>query len=134
MSLLAQFGLILAQRFAMPKIFIVDDDKDILAMVKAWSNGKDYDIITFSNADNLLADVLELQPDIIVLDIKLKGKDGRVVCQHLKKNVPFPIKIILFSGDPIALLTYHENYADGILNKPFEFEDLENKFKQHLRL
>jgi DNA-binding response OmpR family regulator len=118
----------------MPKIFIVDDDKDILVMVNSWSRNKDYDIITFSNADNLLMDVLQFKPDIVVLDIKLKGQDGRLICRALKASVPFPLKIILFSGDPIALLTYHEHYADGILNKPFEFEDLENKFKQHLGL
>jgi CheY-like chemotaxis protein len=75
---------------------------------------------------------LEIQPDIVLIDINLKDDDGRFISQDLKNILPFPIQVILISADPLALLDYHNHYADGILNKPFTFSDLENKLRQHL--
>jgi len=67
------------------------------------------------------------------VDINLKDDDGRHISADLKNILPFPLKIILISADPAALLDYHAHYADGILNKPFSFPDLEKKLKQHLK-
>ena len=69
----------------------------------------------------------------MLVDINLKDDDGRHISEDLKNILPFPLKIILISADPAALLNYHTHYADGILNKPFSFSDLEKKLKQHLK-
>jgi DNA-binding response OmpR family regulator len=114
------------------KIFIVDDEADVLFTIKQWGKKKGYDVVTFENADKLVDNLLDQKPELIILDINLKDEDGRNICQDLKNVLPFPIKIILFSGDPAALLNYQHHYADGILNKPFEFSELENKLKKHL--
>ncbi len=117
----------------MCKFFIVDDEDDVLLMVKTWFTKKGYEVTTFNNANNLLEKAIALHPDLILIDINLKGKDGRIVCQRLKSSLPFSVKIILLSGDPMALLPYQDHYADGVLNKPFEYEDMEKKIQQHLR-
>ena len=116
----------------MPKIFVIDDEADVLVSIKAWSKNKDYEVTTFENSDGFLDSLLEVKPDIIFIDINLKGDDGRYISQDLKNILPFTVKIILISADPLALLDYHDHYADGILNKPFTFADLEKKIKQHL--
>ncbi len=117
----------------MQKIFVIDDEKDVLVSIKAWGEKKDYEITTFENSDGFLDALLDVKPDAILIDINLKDDDGRFISGDLKNILPFSVKIILISADPLALLDYHAHYADGILNKPFTFSDLEMKLKQHLK-
>ena len=117
----------------MKKIFIIDDEKDTLISVKDWGEKKGYEVMTFENSDGFLDSLLEVKPDIVLVDINLKDDDGRHISEDLKNILPFPIKIILISADAAALLDYHAHYADGILNKPFSFSELEKKLRQHLK-
>jgi DNA-binding response OmpR family regulator len=117
----------------MPKIFVIDDEKDFLITVTAWAEKKGYDITAFESADGCLENILAVRPEIILLDVNLKSNDGRMISEDLKKTLPFSVKIILISGDPRTLIEYQHHYADGILNKPFEFAELENKLKQQLK-
>ena len=117
----------------MPKIFIIDDEKDFLFTVTSWAEKKGYDITAFEDPDGFVESVLQSKPELILMDVKLKTGDGRLISENLKKTLPFPVKIILISGDPRTLIEYQEHYADGILNKPFAFAELENKLKRHLK-
>jgi len=114
------------------KIFVIDDEADVLLSIKAWGNEKDYEVTTFEDSENFLDRLLEVKPDVVLVDINLKDDDGRNICHDLKNILPFPVKIILVSADAAALLDYHSHYADGILNKPFTFTELEKKLKQQL--
>ncbi len=115
-----------------PKIFVIDDEEDVLTLIKDWCKKNGYEATTFSNEDGFLDSLLEMKPDIVLIDINLKFDDGRLISRDLKSLLPFPVKIILISADPATLLDYHSHYADGILNKPFTFSDFEKKLKQHL--
>ena len=64
------------------------------------------------------------------MDILLDGNDGRQICKELKtdnetKNIP----VILLSGSHELLRNFREFSADDIIEKPFEFEDVERKIK-----
>lgn len=117
----------------MPKIFVIDDETDVLVSIKAWGEKTGHEVTTFENSNGFLDGLLNIKPDIVLIDIKLKNDDGRLISDQLKKTLPFSVKIILISADPLALLDYQHHRADGILNKPFSFAELENKLKQHLR-
>ena len=115
------------------KIFVIDDEKDTLISIKAWCEKKGYQVTTFEDSDGMLDSLLEIKPDLVLVDINLKDDDGRHISHDLKHILPFPIKVILISADAAALLDYHSHYADGILNKPFAFTELSRKLKQHLK-
>ncbi|MEP6682368.1 MAG: response regulator [Parafilimonas sp.] len=117
----------------MKKIFVIDDETDFLISIKAWAEKSGHAIRTFENSDGFLDNLLEVEPDIVLVDINLKDDDGRHISEDLKNILPFRTIVILISGDPLALLDYHSHYADGILNKPFTFTELENKLRQHLK-
>ena len=114
----------------MEKIFVIDDETDFLTSMNAWGKRSDYAVTTFENSEGFLDKLIEVEPDVVLVDINLKDDDGRHISEDLKNILPFRIKIILISGDPLALLDYHSHFADGILNKPFSFEELESKLKQ----
>ncbi len=118
----------------MPAIFIVDDDHDILFSLNRWFSLKNYVVHTFSNGSGLVDHILNNRPDIVLLDVMLNGEDGRHLCRDIKERAHYPVKVILFSANPVALLTYQDSYADGIINKPFELDALEDKCRKLLQV
>ena len=117
----------------MANIFIIDDEEDLLISLKSWGDKNDHNVTTFQNSDGFQEAILEARPDVILVDVNLKTEDGRCITEDLKRTLPFPVKIILISANASALLDYHNHYADGILNKPFKFTDLQKKLWQHLK-
>lgn len=111
----------------MPAIFIVDDDTDILVSLESFFKKKNFGVKTFSNGHYLMDAIRQDKPELILLDINLHGEDGRSICYDIKMSISNAVKVLLISADPIALLGYEHSYADGIINKPFAFADLERK-------
>ena len=53
----------------MPKIFVIDDESDVLVSIKPWCEKNGYEATTFENSDGFLDSVLDVKPDIILIDI-----------------------------------------------------------------
>ena len=116
----------------MKKIFILDDEADFLISLKSWGVSKNYAIDTFENGDGFLESVLNIKPAVILIDINLRNEDGRLIAKKLKQTLPFAVQIVLISADPAALIAYQHFYADGMMNKPFSFAELDAKLQRHL--
>lgn len=116
----------------MPLVFVVDDDEETLDSLRIFFNRRNYEVSVFADTKTLLQEVTDRKPELIMLDINLQGEDGRNLCQLIKETVKYPVKILLASADPMALLSYQYSYADGIINKPFHLNDLEVKCKKLL--
>ncbi len=108
----------------MNKILVVDDDKEILNVVKVLLTGNQYVVKTVRKWQSILNTIKTFMPDLILLDIDLRGADGGDICRklkHSKKTQQVPV--ILFSG--IMPEEYLKaSYAQGFLLKPFEQSDL----------
>ncbi|GAC1363443.1 MAG: hypothetical protein NVSMB38_45640 [Ktedonobacteraceae bacterium] len=64
-------------------------------------------------------------PDLVLLDIRLSGTDGRRICRHLKRQEATQhIPIILLSAHKDMQQMAEDAGADGFLAKPFEMQDL----------
>lgn len=114
----------------MKKILVVDDDEDILEVVKWILTSHGFDVHTHPTGLNVPEVVMKYVPDIILLDIRLPGKSGTEVCKELKQTYPTPI--ILFSAhikEAQALAICH---ADAFIQKPFEMKQLVNTINLHL--
>ncbi len=72
------------------KILIIDDDTELLKMLRKYFEIKKYEIITAANGKEGL-NKINLQPDIIVLDINMPQMDGIEVCQRIRDKVACPI-------------------------------------------
>lgn len=116
--------------YLMYKILIVDDDVDLLDMLKLFFQRKSFIAEATTKWENIYSSVSVFKPDIILLDISLKGADGRIICKELKtaeqtKNIP----VLLFSADYGVKQTIPDFYADGFVEKPFEPSFLINKIE-----
>jgi CheY-like chemotaxis protein len=114
----------------MKKLFVVDDETDVLTSIKSWGEKKGLAVSTYENSEDFLNNLLEEEPEAILIDINLKGDDGRYVSEDLKNILPYPIKVVLISADEQALAGYKTHHADAILHKPFSFTALEKILHQ----
>jgi DNA-binding response OmpR family regulator len=118
----------------MKKILFVDDDKDILDVVDLFLKSHGYNVKTVLNGEEAIKQVAAFKPDVIFLDVKLGGVDGRDICQELKSDGKLNhIPIILFSAITGLKRTYKNCNADDLLPKPFDVFELIEKIKKHAK-
>lgn len=118
----------------MSRIYIIDDDKDLLDVVKSSLRKKGFNVSTFSKWEQANEVIKHTKPQVILLDVFLSGIDGLDVCQQLKSS-PYSkhIPILLFSAYPkIAESAIHDYGADDFIAKPFEVGDLVGKLHRML--
>lgn len=117
------------------KILVVDDDPDILDALKFALEDAGYAVTTTEKgeyAENL-RDTNGGLPDVIILDVLLSGKDGRLICQKLKsqddtKHIP----VIMISAHLNAKYSVQLVGADDFLAKPFDIDELLEKVARYM--
>lgn len=117
------------------KIFVADDDKDILHIIRLMLQTKGYTVITSINANELFEYNEADLPDLILLDIWMSGLDGRKICTALKENpLTKHIPVLFVSANSNIEEITEEYKADGFIAKPFEMSQLLNKIHDSLQL
>jgi two-component system alkaline phosphatase synthesis response regulator PhoP len=107
---------------AKEKILVVDDEEDILELLKYNLSREGYEVSCTTSGEKTLNLVRTETPDLIVLDLMLPGMDGLEVARRLKdnpntKNVP--IVMLTAKGEEADIVTGLELGADDYITKPF---------------
>jgi DNA-binding response OmpR family regulator len=111
------------------RILVVDDEPDILMSVTFLLKKSGYDIITAEDGDAAISEARKHLPDLILLDLRLPGKDGFEVCAELKsddKCGKIPI-ILLTASSGLNEEKLKTCEHDSFILKPYQFEDLLSK-------
>jgi len=95
-------------------ILIIDDNEDILSMLKSMLELKGFKISVKDNIGDIETRVKELSPDAILMDMLLSGADGREVCRQLKANS-------LLSKIPVIMISAHPNAKKECLEAGADF-------------
>ncbi|AMQ01118.1 Response regulator receiver protein [Pedobacter cryoconitis] len=115
------------------KVFIFDDNTDILELCTFILEDAGYEIKTSSTSNNIIEQVMAYIPDIIFMDNWLPDVGGIDATRALKsdeklKNIP----VIYFSANNDVMSLADQAGADGYLSKPFDIQELENIILKHL--
>ena len=115
------------------KVFIFDDNTDILELCTFILEDAGYEIKTSSTSNNIIDQVSAYTPDIIFMDNWLPDVGGIEATRELKahevlKNIP----VIYFSANNDVMSLADQAGADGYLSKPFDIQELENIILKHL--
>lgn len=113
----------------MPRILMIDDDKDLLTVTKSFLQRRGFDIVACSSWEDASAQLKKFNPQLIIIDVFLEELDGFQICNKLKGS-PFTrhIPILILSGYPrLAETAIYEFGADEFVSKPFEINDLISK-------
>jgi DNA-binding response OmpR family regulator len=107
------------------RILIVDDDIDLLMLLERQLKQKGYETetaVSLAEAEEL---VVYFDPHLVLLDINIRGEDGRQLCWKLKHQPLYRIaKVMLISGYDYSATRAALFGADDILPKPFNTEFL----------
>lgn len=128
----------LQQVKAQKRIMVVDDDPDIVMLIKYQLETEGYQVISAFDGLEALNRIAEQKPDLIVLDIMMPKVDGWVVC-HSIKSMPQTgdTKVIILSAKTQIRSKIKGLYimqADLYMTKPFDLEDLSANISKLLRL
>ncbi|HDU7306900.1 TPA: response regulator transcription factor [Listeria monocytogenes] len=115
------------------KILVVDDEKPIVDIVKFNLNKEGFDVYCAYDGDEALELVEEVQPDLILLDIMLPGRDGIEVCREVRKKYDMPIIMVTAKDSEIDKVIGLELGADDYVTKPFSNRELIARVKANLR-
>lgn len=116
------------------KILAVDDDHDIVDVIKIILEDEGYEVSTLTNGRNILDVISSVRPDLILLDVMLGGMDGREICKSIKSHAIFkyiPIVMISASHNLQSMLKMPGSPND-FLSKPFDIDHLVNKVRTQL--
>ncbi|MBU2578376.1 response regulator [Patescibacteria group bacterium] len=107
---------------AKENILIVDDEEDVLELVRYNLVKEGYGVKTATTGEEALTKARAQVPELIVLDLMLPGVDGLEVCKKLKsdsKTQNIPIIMLTAKGEESDIVTGLELGADDYVTKPF---------------
>ncbi len=118
------------------RILVVDDELDILELIRYNLTRNNYDMTGVASGEEAFASVRMSPPDLVVLDLMLPGVDGLEVCRRLKndtRTAAIPVIILSAKGEEADVVTGLELGADDYLTKPFSPRVLLARIKAVLR-
>ena len=115
------------------RILVVDDEEDIVKLVKMYLEYHHYEVITANDGQEGLEKVKTEKPDLIVLDLMLPKMNGYKVCGLLKKDTRYAkIPVVMFTAKAQEkdVKLAEEVGANAYITKPFKPEVLLSKIEE----
>ena len=109
------------------KIMLVDDNRDLVTVVKVTLENKGYSVQSAYNAKELFARLAEQKPDLIVLDVMMPQMDGLEVLKRLKsaqETSAIPVILLTAKFQYEDILNAYQLGADVYITKPFTSSQL----------
>jgi len=117
----------------MQKILIVEDDEKLRDELEIFLNNNGYKAQSIKTFDNTIQNILEINPDLILLDINLPGADGEFICKEIRKKSNMAIIMITSRDNELDELISLNYGADHFITKPFNIQILLAKISSLLR-
>ncbi|MDD4335279.1 MAG: response regulator transcription factor [Desulfotomaculaceae bacterium] len=120
----------------MSKILVVEDEKNILELVRFNLEREGYEVISTTDGACGLEMVREELPDLIILDVMLPGMNGLEVCRELQQDSAtrfIPVIILSARAEELDRVLGLEMGADDYIVKPFSPRELVARVKARLR-
>lgn len=115
------------------RILVVDDDPEIVSVVRRGLAYEGYLVDTASDGHVALEKARDKEPDLVILDIMMPGIDGIEVAKRLREGGDVPILLLTARGTVADKVTGLESGADDYLVKPFALDELLARVKALLR-
>ena len=103
---------------------MVDDDTSIRSFVEMALDGEGYAVSTAMNGAQALAVTVQVQPDLILLDMRMPVMDGWTFARTYREQAGPHAPIVVITAATDAGERAAEINADGYLGKPFDLDDL----------
>jgi two-component system KDP operon response regulator KdpE len=116
-----------------PLVLVVDDEPQILRVMRAGLPARGYEVKTASDGEAALEEIRKEMPDILILDLVMPGMTGLEACRRVREFSGVPIIVLSAKGgerDKVAAL---DSGADDYVTKPFGMDELLARVRAVLR-
>lgn len=114
-------------------ILIVDDDVELVGLLRFALNGAGYDVVTAFDGEQALMRLREHMPDLVILDVNLPLRDGFEVLDQLRKHSQVPVMMLTVRSAEEDEVRGLDLGADDYLKKPFSPRALLARVRSLLR-
>ena len=118
------------------KILCVDDEPDILEILKYNLSNEGYNVSTAKDGVSAIKKANDSKPNLIIMDVMMPNMDGIEACEKLRNDIKFNDTIIMFltaRGEDYSHVAAYEAGADDYVTKPVKPKVLLSKVKGILR-
>jgi two-component system KDP operon response regulator KdpE len=116
-----------------PLILIVDDEPQILRVMRASLPARGYRVSTAPGGSEALDEVRKQPPDLIVLDLVMPEMSGLEVCRRVREFSSVPIIVLSAKGSDSDKIAALDMGADDYVTKPFNMDELLARVRAVLR-
>lgn len=103
----------------MERIFIVEDEVKLRDELSTLLERNGYECITSDDYENIVTDIINAHPELVLLDLNLPVRDGFYICREVRKLSDVPIIIVTSSKSDLDELDVLNSGADDFVSKPF---------------
>ena len=108
------------------RVLLVDDDAEIVELMRAVLESKGYEILVGRDGNQGLLLAEREKPDLVILDMMMPKRSGFLVLERLRRSHPFPVRVIMITANEGSR---HKAYAemlgvDDYIRKPFPMDRL----------
>lgn len=111
----------------MPRVLVVDDDPQVLALLRVNFSLEGYDVVEAANGEEALKVVASKRPDVVVSDVMMPGMDGLELVRRLRANpktADLPVVVVSAKAQRNDVENGEVAGADAYVTKPFDPQDL----------
>lgn len=102
------------------KLLLVEDDFELAELIQTYLNGYEFEVDVELNGEKAQQRIIDEQPDLVILDLMLPGKDGISICKDVRAYYDNLIVMLTASNESIDHVLGLEIGADEFLSKPVE--------------
>lgn len=114
------------------KLLIVDDERDVVSLLKDYFELNHYEIITAYSGIEAI-NMISRKPDLILLDIDMPDMDGITVCEKIREYVACPILFLTAKIEDSDKIKGFASGGDDYIIKPFSIDELGARVAAHIR-
>ena len=103
----------------MKKILIIEDDESVRNELKELLSNASYEVLVLDNYTNMLDDIINVHPDLILLDINIPYMNGEVLLRNLRKVSNIPVIMVTSKIGEIDEVLSMSYGADDYITKPY---------------
>ncbi len=116
-----------------PVILVVDDEPQILRVMRASLPPRGYEVVTARSGQEALDRIRKEMPNLIILDLVMPEMSGLEVCRQVREFSSIPILVLSAKGSEHDKVTALDFGADDYITKPFSMDELLARVRAILR-
>ena len=116
------------------RILVVDDDTALAEMIGIVLKSEGFESFFCATGDQAFEEFQKVNPDLVLLDLMLPGKDGLEVCREIREISSVPIIMLTAKSDTVDVVLGLESGADDYVPKPFKPKELIARVRARLRI